>query len=69
MQMEHLTTPLRELIEHIDIFETEGKGKSHTPRILIYCRFVGYIEMPSVPYKADTLKDATVSHLTDRQTA
>ena len=74
MRMEHLTAPLlRELIDHIDVFETEGKGKSRTQRILIYYRFVGYIEMPAAPprenYTADTRKGVAVSYLTDRQTA
>lgn len=33
MQMDNLTSPLlRELIDHIDIFETEGTGKSRTPQ-------------------------------------
>ena len=44
MQMDNLTSPLlRELIDHIDIFETEGTGKSRTQRIVIYYRFIGYI--------------------------
>ena len=45
MQMDNLTSPLlRELIDHIDIFETEGTGKSRTQRIVIYYRFIGYID-------------------------
>lgn len=49
MQMDNLTSPLlRELIDHIDIFETEGTGKSRTQRIVIYYRFIGYIELPIV---------------------
>ncbi|MEI3553082.1 MAG: DUF4368 domain-containing protein [Acutalibacteraceae bacterium] len=48
MQMDNLTSPLlRELIDHIDIFETEGTGKSRTQRIVIYYRFIGYIELPN----------------------
>lgn len=70
MRMEHLTAPLlRELIDHIDVFETEGKGKSRTQRTLIYYRFVGYIEMPAAPYKTDTRKGVAVSYLTHRQMA
>lgn len=45
MQMNYLTAPLlRELIDHIDVFETEGTGKNRTQRIVIYYRFVGYVE-------------------------
>ena len=41
MQMDYLTAPLlRELIDHIDVFETEGTGKNRTQRIVIYYRFV-----------------------------
>lgn len=45
MEMQTLTAPLlRELIDHIDVYETEGKGKSRTQHIVIYYRFVGYVE-------------------------
>lgn len=60
MQMDNLTSPLlRELIDHIDIFETEGTGKSRTQRIVIYYRFIGYIELPNTTKQthiADTRK-------------
>ena len=47
--MQALTRPLlQELIDHIDVFETEGKGKNRKQRIAIYYRFVGYIEIPEV---------------------
>ena len=47
MSMEDLTAPLvRELIDHIDVYEAEGKGKNKTQRIVIYYRFIGYIEIP-----------------------
>ena len=36
----------QELIDHIDVYESEGKGKNKTQRIVIYYRFVGYIELP-----------------------
>ena len=61
MQMDNLTSPLlRELIDHIDIFETEGTGKSRTQRIVIYYRFIGYIELPNATKQthiADTRPD------------
>lgn len=73
MQMDNLTSPLlRELIDHIDIFETEGTGKSRTQRIVIYYRFIGYIELPNTakqPHIADTRKGVAVEYITDQFTA
>ena len=70
MRMDKLTAPLlRELIDHIDVFETEGKGKNRTQRIVIYYRFVGYVEIPEVSQrpriKADTRKGVAVEYLTE----
>ena len=69
MRMDRLTAPLlRELIDHIDVFETEGKGKNRTQRIVIYYRFVGYVEIPEASQKkrikADTRKGVAVEYLT-----
>lgn len=73
MQMDNLTSPLlRELIDHIDIFETEGTGKSRTQRIVIYYRFIGYIELPNTakqPHIADTRKGVAVEYITEQFTA
>ena len=74
MQMDYLTAPLlRELIDHIDVFETEGIGKNRTQRIVIYYRFVGYVEIPAAPrhphYKADTRQGVAVEYLTEPKTA
>lgn len=74
MQMEHLTAPLlRELIDHIDVFETQGVGKNRTQRIVIYYRFIGYIELPKVShydnYKADTRKGVAVEYVSKALTA
>ena len=70
MQMDNLTSPLlRELIDHIDIFETEGTGKS---RIVIYYRFIGYIELPNATKQthiADTRKGVAVEYITEQFTA
>ncbi len=47
MEMETLTAPLLwELIDHIDVYETEGTGRNRTQRITICYRFVGYLEVP-----------------------
>ena len=70
MQMDNLTSPLlRELIDHIDIFETEGTGKSRTQRIVIYYRFIGYIELPNTAKQthiADTRKGVAVEYITEQ---
>ncbi len=70
MRMDKLTAPLlRELIDRIDVFETEGTGKSRTQRIVIYYRFVGYVEIPEVSQrtriKADTRKGVAVEYITE----
>ena len=70
MRMDSLTAPLlRELIDRIDVFETEGTGKSRTQRIIIYYRFVGYVEIPEVSQKkcikADTRNGVAVEYLTE----
>ena len=73
VQMDNLTSPLlRELIDHIDIFETEGTGKSRTQRIVIYYRFIGYIELPNATKQthiADTRKGVAVEYITEQFTA
>lgn len=68
MAMNRLTAPLlRELIDHIDVFETEGTGKNRTQRLVIYYRFIGYIELPESvfreTYKADTRKGVAVEYI------
>lgn len=68
MEMKTLTAPLlRELIDHIDVYETEGTGKNRSQRIVIHYRFVGYIEIPdsvfSSNYKADTRQGVAVEYV------
>ena len=74
MRMDRLTAPLlRELIDHIDVFETEGTGKNRTQRIVIYYRFVGYVEIPEVSdrrhIKAEPRRGVAVKYLTRPKTA
>ena len=76
LQMQMLTRPLlQELIDHIDVYETEGVGKNRTQRVVIYYRFVGYIEIPEVPkhrhdnFKADTRQGVSVEYLPNLATA
>lgn len=68
MRMQRLTAPLlRELIDHIDVFETEGTGKNRTQRVVIYYRFMGYIELPDPEFwetfKADTRQGVAVEYI------
>ena len=70
MDMGTLSAPLlQELIDHIDVYETEGTGKSRTQRIVIYYRFVGYIELPltalssSENYRANTRQGVAVEYI------
>lgn len=65
MEMDNLTAPLlRELIDHIDVYETEGKGKNRTQRITIYYRFVGILEFQdSEPeYTADIRQGVAITY-------
>ena len=67
MEMNTLTAPLlRELIDHIDVYETEGTGKNRTQRIMIHYKFVGVIEIPNSDdnYTADTRKGVAVEYVT-----
>lgn len=68
MEMKTITAPLiRELIDHIEVHETEGEGKYKTQRIVIFYRFVGYIEIPesafSRPLTKDTRQGVSVSYI------
>ncbi len=74
MQMDTLTAPLlRELIDRIDVYETEGTGKNRTQRVVIHYRFVGYIELPDSIFKrshqADARQGVRVNYLRTPATA
>lgn len=65
MEMDHLTAPLlRELIDHIDVYETEGKRKNRTQRITIYYRFVGVLEFQNnePKYTADIRQGVAITY-------
>ena len=65
MDMETLTAPLlQELIDRIEVHEVEGRGKNRTQRIVIYYRFVGYLDLPVTdPVTENTRKGVAVSYL------
>ena len=74
MQMDTLTAPLlRELIDRIDVYETEGTGRNRTQRVVIHYRFVGYIVLPdnvfTQNYRADTRQGVSVEYLRSPVTA
>ena len=74
MQMDTLTAPLlRELIDRIDVYETEGTGRNRTQRVVIHYRFVGYIVLPedvfTRNYRADTRQGVSVEYLRSPVTA
>jgi site-specific DNA recombinase len=67
MGMQKLTAPLlRELIDKITVYETEGVGKNRSQRIMIHYKFIGYIEIPECGknYRADTRKGVAVEYVT-----
>ena len=68
MTMQTLTPiVLQELIEKIEIFNVEGKGKNRTQRLIIHYRFVGCIELPSIvpkhTYKLDSRQGVAIEYL------
>ena len=74
MEMKTITAPLlRELVDHIDVYETQGVGKNRSQRIAIYYRFVGYIELPDFlltdNIKAGTRNGVEVQYITQGESA
>ena len=68
MTMQTLTPIiLQELIDKIEIFNVEGKGKNRTQRLIIHYRFVGCIDLPSVipkhTYKLDSRQGVAIEYL------
>lgn len=68
MEMQTLTPVLlRELIDHIDVYETEGVGKHRTQRIVIHYRFIDTFALPEdrakETYVADTRQGVAVEYL------
>ncbi len=71
MEMETLTPQLlNELIDHIDVHETEGVGKNRTQRIVIHYRFVGYIDLPVSTeeyFSTDTRQGVAVTYISRKK--
>ena len=48
-EMKTLTpTILHELVERIDVYQTWGRGKNRTQRIVIHDNFIGVLDLPEV---------------------
>lgn len=60
MEMKSLTPViLHELIERIEVFHAEGKGKNKTQRIIIHYNFVDVLDMPKIDeYSENVVLDA-----------
>ena len=68
IQMDELTAPLlRELIDHIDVYETQGTGKNKTQRLVIYYKFVGYLDIDPTQchpnYTADIREGVAIEYV------
>lgn len=56
MEMKSLTPViLHELIERIEVFHAEGKGKNKTQRIIIHYNFVDVLDMPKIEEYAENV--------------
>ena len=67
LDMDTITAPLiHELIDHIDVYEAEGKGKNKTQRVVIHYNFVGYLEIPQDDepcFTADTRQGVAIGYI------
>ena len=68
MEMDRLTAPLlRELIDHIDVYEQEGSGKNKRQRLVIYYKFIGYFDIEGIikaNYTADLREGVAAEYVT-----
>ena len=58
---------LNELIDHIDVYETQGTGKNKTQRLFIYYKFVWYLDINPTQchpnYTADIREGVAVEYV------
>lgn len=58
---------MNELIDHIDVYETQGTGKNKTQRLVIYYKFVGYLDIDSTQchpnYTADIREGVAIEYV------
>lgn len=56
MEMKTLTpTILHELVERIDVYQTQRTGKNRTQRLAIHYNFIGVLDMPEVEEYPDNV--------------
>ena len=48
---------LNELIDHINVYETQGTGKNKTQRLVVYYKFVGYLDIDPVQCHSNCTAD------------
>ena len=67
LDMDTITAPLiHELIDHVDVYEAEGKGKNKMQRVVIHYNFVGYLEIPENDepcFTADTRQGVAIGYI------
>ena len=57
MEMRTLTKQvLNELIDRIDVYEATGTGKNRKQMIKIHYKFIGYLELPSLARRHNTVR-------------
>ena len=58
---------LNELIDHINVYETQGTGKNKTQRLVIYYKFVGYLDIDPTQchpnYTADIREGVAIEYI------
>ena len=66
MEMKMLTKNLlTELIDRIEVHAGEGGRKNRSQGVVIYCRFVGYLEIPDeqTRFSEDTRQGVSVEYI------
>ena len=60
-------TELNELIDRIDVYEAQGTGKNKTQRLVIYYKFVGYLDIDPTQcrpnYTADIREGVAIEYI------
>ena len=58
---------LNELIDHINVYETQGTGKNKTQRLVVYYKFVGYLDIDPTQchpnYTADIREGVAIEYV------
>ena len=58
---------LNELIDHINVYETQGTGKNKTQRLVIYYKFGGYLDIDPTQchpnYTADIREGVAIEYI------